>query len=149
MTNEHQRRMPGGFTMIEVLGALLIMTIMMPGLAWLWQKGAIELRKRAVAEHFATVTRAVERGINDAEIVRHAVHQVTVDGLGQYVFKKRLVNVRADDLYQAAVQRALTVDAPDSGENVGGLHLFRDYAGVVRRKLRAVRPVDLVAVVLF
>ncbi len=57
--------------MIEVLGALLIMSIMMPGLAWLWQKGAIELRKRAVAEHFATVTRAVEKyvGQNHAALL--------------------------------------------------------------------------------
>ncbi len=56
------RNMPG-FTMIEVMGALLIMAILTPSLAWLWQKGATELRKRSVAEHFTTVTRSVEKYI--------------------------------------------------------------------------------------
>lgn len=69
MTNKYQpvkpsRQMKPGFTMIEVMGAMLIMAMLFPGLAWLWQKGSIEMRKRAVAEHFITVTRGVEKYIN-------------------------------------------------------------------------------------
>ncbi len=52
------RNLPG-FTMIELLGALLIVALMMPALAWLWQKGSIELRKRAVAGHFITVAKGI------------------------------------------------------------------------------------------
>ncbi len=57
----HKSRNLPGFTMIELLGALLIVALMMPALAWLWQKGSIELRKRAVAGHFMTVTKGAEK----------------------------------------------------------------------------------------
>lgn len=48
-----------GFMTLEVLGALLVMALLLPALYTMWSNGTMEIKKRAAAQHFTTITEAV------------------------------------------------------------------------------------------
>ena len=93
--------------------------------------------------------RTVKRRVDDLEPVGHAADNVRVDRLAQNVGQKRLVRLRAHELHKALTHRVVKVHALDIVEDVQPLHVFGDGGSVLRRELRPVGPVDLVAVILF
>ncbi len=50
-----------GFTLMQSLGALLVLAMLTPVLSSLVQQGIAEMRKRAVADHFRTVVQGAEK----------------------------------------------------------------------------------------
>ena len=93
--------------------------------------------------------RAVKRRVDDLEPVGHAADNVRVDRLAQDVGQKRFVRLRAHELHKTLTHRVVKVHALDIVEDVQPLHVPGDGGGVLRRELRPVGPVDLVAVILF
>ena len=93
--------------------------------------------------------RAVKRRVDDLEPVGHAADDVRVDRLAQDVGQKRLVRLRAHELHKTLTHRVVKVHALDIVEDVQPLHVPGDGGSMLRRELRPVGPVDLVAVILF
>ena len=93
--------------------------------------------------------RAVKRRVDDLEPVCHAADDVRVDRLAQDVGQKRLVRLRAHELHKTLMHRVVKVHTLNIIEDVQPLHVLGDGGGVLRRELRPVGPVDLVAVILF
>ena len=90
---------------------------------------------------------AVKRRVDDLEAVGHAADDVRVDRLTQDVCEEGLVRLRAHELHQSLTHRIVKVHALDVVEDVQPLHVLGNCGGVLRRQLRTVGPVDLVAVI--
>ena len=91
---------------------------------------------------------AVERRIYHAEIVGDLRDDIAVDGLRLDIFEERLVSLLAHPLDEALFDSLVKVHAVRSAEDIGVFHAAGDLGSVLGRELRAVRPVDLIAVVL-
>ena len=89
----------------------------------------------------------MKRRVDDLEAVGHAADDVRVDRLTQDVCEEGLVRLRAHELHQSLTHRIVKVHALDVVEDVQPLHVLGNCGGVLRRQLRTVGPVDLVAVI--
>ena len=101
------------------------------------------------AENFRnqTIACAVERGVNELEVVCNLLYAVRVDGNLDDLAEVRLVGVLAEHTDHAAPYGLIEVHGLNAGENIGRGHFLRDNVGLSRGQLCAVLPVDLVAVV--
>ena len=102
------------------------------------------------AERFGNdfIAAAVERRVDDAEIVRRFLNRFQVDRLVQDVFKEYLIRLFPEDYDFPFVDGFPEVTADIAGEDIDLFHPFGNRGSFLRRKLGAVRPVNLVAVVL-
>ena len=91
---------------------------------------------------------AVERGVDHLEGIGHLRHGFPVVDHGHDVLHEGAVRLLAHDLNEAGLHRLVKVHALDTGEDVDLFQLGGDGVGVLGRQLGAVRPVDLVAVIL-
>ena len=94
------------------------------------------------------VAAAVERRVDETEVVRDLFDGLVVVDHAHDVRHEAAVAVLAEQLDPALGQSLLVVHRLNTGENVDPRQLVGNGRGVLRRQLRAVRPVDLVAVVL-
>ena len=90
----------------------------------------------------------MERRIYHAEIVGDLRNDIAVDGLRLDIFEERLVSLLPHPLDEALFNSLVKVHAVRSAEDIGVFHAAGDLGGVLGRELRAIRPVDLIAVVL-
>ena len=95
-----------------------------------------------------TPAAAVERGVDDLEIVRDTVHDLGGDGHGKHFLEEGLVGLLAEELDHVGGERLVEGHALDILEDVELAHQLCYLGCVLRGQLRAVGPVDLVAVVL-
>ena len=91
---------------------------------------------------------AVERGVDHLEGVGHLRHGFPVIDHGHDILHEGAVRLLAHELDEAGLHRLVKVHALDAGEDVDLLQLGGNGVGVLGRQLGAVRPVDLVAVIL-
>ena len=103
-----------------------------------------ELRQRLRHE---LVAAAVERRIDKREIVRDLFDGLVIVDHAHDVCHEFLIAVRANERDEPGGDRLVIVHGPHAGEDVDFGELRCDRGGVLRRQLRAVGPVDLVAVV--
>ena len=91
---------------------------------------------------------AVEGGVDHLEGVGDLGDALAVVDHGEDVGHKRAVRLLTDDLDQSGSLRLVERHTLHAREDVDLLKLGGDGGGVLRRQLRAVGPVDLVAVIL-
>ena len=91
---------------------------------------------------------SVERRINDRDLILHLVNRLLVHNLGFHVGNIFVVNLLADHLVLARSQGGSLVRSLHRGQILDRKHFLRHALIVGRRKLGAVLPVYLVAVVL-
>ena len=94
------------------------------------------------------VAAAVEGGIHHLERIRHLCHGIVVVDHIHHMAHEFPVRLFAQCLNEARLHRFVKGHALDTGENVDLLQLRGDGGGVMGRQLRAVLPIDLVAVIL-
>ena len=101
------------------------------------------------AENFRnqTIACAVERGVNELEVVCDLLYAVRVDGNLDDLAEVRLVGVLAEHTDHAALDGLIEIRGLNAGEDVGRRHFLCDYVRLGRGQLCAVLPVDLVTVV--
>ena len=94
------------------------------------------------------VAAAVEGGIHHLERIRHLCHGIVVVDHIHHMAHEFPVRLVAQCLNEACLYRFVKVHTLDAGEDVDLLQLRGNGGGVMGRKLRAVLPIDLVAVIL-
>ena len=104
-------------------------------------QAAEDLRHQAVA-------RAVERRVDQLEVVRDLLYAVRVDRNLDDLAEVSFVGLGAQNADHAAFYEPVVIAGAHAGENIGRGHLLGDHVGLGGRQLRAVLPVDLIAVVL-
>ena len=72
---------------------------------------------------------------------------VFINRLFEHLFKVCLVSLGADKLYASVAQGLVKVAAYKVVEDIDPAHLIGDSRRVLRRKLSAVGPIDLIAVI--
>ena len=95
-----------------------------------------------------TVARAVERGVDQLKVVRDLLYAVRVDRNLDDLAEVGLVGLGAQDADHAVLHEFIVIAGAHAGEDIGRGHLLGDHVGLSGRQLRAVLPVDLIAVVL-
>ena len=94
------------------------------------------------------VTAAVEGGIHHLKRIRHLCHGIVVVDHIHHMAHEFPVRLVAQCLNEACLYRFVKVHTLYAGENVDLLQLRCNGGGMVGRQLRAVLPIDLVAVIL-
>ena len=94
-----------------------------------------------------TPAAAVERRIDDLEVIGHTADGGGIDGHGHDLLEEGLVGLLAEILDQPLLERGIEAHALNVLEDVQLRHIIGDRRGMLRGQLRAVGPVDLIAVV--
>ena len=97
---------------------------------------------------YELVARAVQRCVDDLEVVRDLCHNLWVDRLSEDIFKIYFVELVGNVFDNTRSQRVLELHLLHVVENIGCGDEFGHRLGMIGRELRAVLPVRLVAVVL-
>ena len=95
-----------------------------------------------------TVARAVERRVDQLKVVRDLLYAVRIDRNLDDLTEIGLVGLSAQDADHAVLYESVVIAGAHAGEDIGRGHLLGDHVGLGGRQLRAVLPIDLIAVVL-
>ena len=94
------------------------------------------------------VAAAVERRIDNAELIRHCLDGIRVNSLLHDLLKEGLVGFLADHGDLAVFDCFFVIAGLEAGEEVCLRHAFCNCVGLLRGQLSTVRPVDFIPVVL-
>ena len=87
-----------------------------------------------------TVARAVERGVDQLEVVCDLLNAVRIDGDLDDLAQIRLVGLLGQDADHAVLHELVVVAGAHTGKDVGRGHFLGNNVGLGRGKLRAVLP---------
>ena len=109
----------------------------------------VEMLYSQAVQHFGDelIAAAVERRVDDLEFVRNVGDGLLVDSHPEHLLHEQFVGLFAEYLDPAGLYGFVVIAGLEAREHVNGFHLLCNGLSLLRRELRPVGPVDLIAVI--